>query len=167
MEPLPTFQDVVALMRSAKPPLACRVVELRGKVTERSARVLFDGLEGWFIEDDSRIELRTSEGCVLFDSDGKLERIGPTSTGVHSNGWVKTPIQGHLMNLDDAAGRVIRRDEVDGRQALLVEVDGLRRDEDIAFHLHVDLITGIVVQMSRPDMGVVLCVEDLRVGTTT
>jgi hypothetical protein len=31
MEPLPTFEDVVALMRSAKPPLACRVVDLRSR----------------------------------------------------------------------------------------------------------------------------------------
>ena len=166
-ETSPTFEQVIELMRSAKPPIACRVVELRDHLAERSARVLFDGLQGWFIEDDTRVELRASENCALFDADGKLERVGPMSAGVYSNGCVKAPIEGHLMDLHRVTGRVIRREELDGRQTVLVEAFGLKSDEDIAFRLHVDLATGIVLQISRPDLGVVLRLEELRVGSSS
>ena len=30
---------------------------------------------------------------VLFDSKGNLQRVAPGVGGVHSNGWVKTPIE--------------------------------------------------------------------------
>jgi len=84
---------------------------------------------------------------------------------VHSNGWVKTPIQGRRMNLDGATGRVISREEVDGRRSILVEFLGLRYPEDTVFHLHIDLETGIVLRTSRPDLGLILRLEDLRIGT--
>jgi hypothetical protein len=51
VEPLPTFEQVLELMRSPKPPIACRVVELDGRSTRRAAAVLFDGLQGWYIDD--------------------------------------------------------------------------------------------------------------------
>lgn len=164
-ETLPTFEEVVELIGSTKPPVACRVVELRGDGTERSAKVLFDGVESWFIEDGARVELRASRDRVLFDEAGELRRVGPGSAFVYSNAWVKTPIEGYLMNLEGATGRVTGRDEVDGRQAVIAEFLGLRVGEDIAFLLHVDLETGIVLRMSRPDLGEVLRIEGLRVGT--
>jgi hypothetical protein len=46
LEPLPTFEQVCELMRSPKPPIACRVVELDGGSVRRTATVLFDGLQG-------------------------------------------------------------------------------------------------------------------------
>jgi hypothetical protein len=90
-EPLPTFEQVRELMRSSKPPIACRVVELDSGTARRMAAVLFDGLQGWYIDDGTRVEVRSSDEVVLFDSEGGLQRIGPGMGGVHSNGWVKTP----------------------------------------------------------------------------
>jgi hypothetical protein len=63
-----TFDEILALIRTPKPPLSCKVVELREGVVVRSARVLFDGLEGWFVEDDDQIELRSAHDRALFDT---------------------------------------------------------------------------------------------------
>lgn len=45
VEPLPTFEQVLELMRLPKPPIACRVVEFDGRTARRTAAVLFDGLQ--------------------------------------------------------------------------------------------------------------------------
>lgn len=165
-ETLPTFDEVVELIRSAKPPIACQVVELRDSVTLRSARVLFDGLQTWFIDDDGKIELRGSDGSALFDAAGELERVAlGKGKMVHSNGWVKTPIEGRRMDLDRASGRVVGREDVGDRRAILVEFLGLKAGEETTFQFHVDLATGIVLRMSRSDLGQVLRVAGLRVGT--
>lgn len=163
-EASPTFDEVVDLIRSPKPPLACRVVELRDGVAARSARTVFDGISGWFIESDERVEFRHSDDFVVFEEGGELKRVGP-GVQVHSNAWVKTPIQGRRMSLDEATGRVIGREEVDGRRSILVEFLGLRSGEDTLFQLHIDLETGVVLRMSRPDLGLILRLEDLRIGT--
>jgi hypothetical protein len=112
VEPLPTFEQVLELMRSSKPPIACRVVELDGVTPRRTAAVLFDGLQGWYIDDGARAEVRSSNESALCDSGGKLQRVGPGVGGVHSNGWVKTPIEPRRMSLDRATGRVLRRDVI-------------------------------------------------------
>ncbi len=151
-------------MRQARPPITCRVVEFRAELTARSARVMFDGSQGWFIEDDAGVEFRACDGSVLFDADGRLEHV---SGDAHSNAWVKTPIQGDRMNLDDATGHVIGLEEFDGRQTVVVDTLGLRAGEDVTFRLHVDLATGIVLQMSRQDLGTVLRIEQLRVGASS
>jgi hypothetical protein len=163
-ETLPGLDEVIDRMRSPKPPLACRVVELRDGVAMRSARALLDGLSGWFIESDGRVELRHSDDLVVLDEGGELKRLGP-GVPVHSNGWVKTPIEGRRMNLDDATGRVIGREEVDGRPSFLVEFHGLRSGEGTIFLFHIDVDTGCVLRMSRPDLGTILRLEDLRIGT--
>jgi len=162
-ETVPTFDQVVDLIRSNKPPLACRVAELRGGVEERSARVLFDGISGWYIESAEGIEFRHSEDFVLFDGGGGLRRLGPSMPS-HSNGWVKTPIEGKRMNLDQATGRVIDLVDVDGRDSALAEFNGLRSGEDAVFQLHIDLDTGIVLRMWRADLGLILRLDDLRIG---
>jgi hypothetical protein len=146
---LPTFAEVVASLRSPKPPLTCRVIELEDGTEKRSARVLFDGMSGWFIEDDARVEFRSSDDRVLLD-EGDVLRALP---GAHSNGWVKTPIQGERMSLDQSTGHVIRREEVDGRPAVVAEFDGLRSGEDTVFVLHIDVETGVVLRMSRRTWG--------------
>jgi hypothetical protein len=161
---LPTFEEVVALLRSSKPPVACRVVELRDDVVQRSARVLFDGLEGWFIEDEERVEFRRSHDRVVFDADGELTRLGP-GQNVHSNAWVKTPIEGNRMLLDRATGHVIGFEEIDGRRAIIAEFQGLRSGEDTTFELGVDLETGVVLRTSRLDLGLVQRIDGFRVGT--
>jgi hypothetical protein len=157
---LPTFAEVDASLRSPKPPLSCRVIELKDGSEKRSARVYFDGLSGWFIEDDARVEFRSSDDRVLLDEGGVLRAL----PGAHSNAWVKTPIQGALMSLDRSTGRVIGHAEVDGRSANVAEFTGLRSGEETVFVFHVDVETGVVLQMSRDDMGDVLRVEELRVG---
>jgi hypothetical protein len=68
------------------------------------------------------------------------------------------------MTLDDATGRVLGREEIDGRSAIVAEFSGLRRGEDTVFLFHVDEQTGVVLRMSREDMGTVLRVDDLRVA---
>jgi len=164
VDTLPTFEQVCELMRSPKPPVACRVVELDRGTARRTAAVLFDGLQGWYIDDGARVEVRGSDECALFDADGKLERVGPGVGRVHSNGWVKTPIEPRRMNLDRATGRVLRRDTLEERSTLVIEALGLREGEDVAFWMQVDVATGVVIEMSRADLGVVLRVEGLRVG---
>jgi hypothetical protein len=164
VEPLPTFEQVRELMRSPKPPIACCVVELDGGTVRHTAAVLFDGLQGWYIDDGARVEVRSSDESVLFHSEGNLERVGPGVGHVHSNAWVKTPIEPRRMRLDRATGRVLRRDTLDGRPTLVIEALGLREGEDVLFEMQVDVGTGVVVQMSRNDLGPVLRVKGLRVG---
>lgn len=159
-----TFDQIVDLIRSNKPPLACRVIELRDGVEERWARVLFDGVSGWYIEGTEGTEFRHSEDFALLDDGANLRRLGP-SMASHSNGWVKTPIEGKRMSLDQATGRVIGWEEVDGRQSVLAEFSGLRSGEDVVFQLHIDLDTGVVLRMSRSDLGLILRLDDLRIGS--
>jgi hypothetical protein len=139
VEPLPTFEQVLELMRSSKPPIACRVVELDGVTPRRTAAVLFDGLQGWYIDDGARAEVRSSNESALCDSGGKLQRVGPGVGGVHSNGWVKTPIEPRRMSLDRATGRVLRRDGIDERPTLVIEALGLREGKDVIFEMQVDV----------------------------
>ncbi|MFL5791140.1 MAG: hypothetical protein ACJ76A_06510 [Actinomycetota bacterium] len=159
---LPAFDQVVALLGSPKPPLICRVIELEGGIEKRSARVIFDGQSGWFIEEGERIELRSTDERVLLDEGGFLRCLPPRA---HVNAWVKTPIQGDRMSLDQTTGRVVGREEVDGRTAVVTEFAGLRSGDDSVLVLFVDVETGVVLQMSSEDGGVILRLEDLRVCT--
>ncbi len=165
VEPLPTFEQVLELMRSPKPPIACRVVELDGRTARRTAAVLFDGLQGWYIDDGARVEVRSSDESVLFDSEGNLQRVGPSVGSVHSNGWVKTLIEPRRMSLDRATCRVLRRDTLDERPTLVIEALGLREGGDVNFKMQVDVATGLVMAMSRANLGLVLRVEGLRIGS--
>jgi hypothetical protein len=69
------------------------------------------------------------------------------------------------MSLDRATGRVLRRDTLDERPTLVIEVLGLREGEDVNFKMQVDVATGVVMAMSRADLGLVLRVEGLRIGS--
>lgn len=130
VDPTLTFEEVVRRMAAPKPPLACRVVELRDDAPIRVATVLFDGLEGWYIDDGERTEFRSADDRVVFGSSGRLERSGPGSGSVHSNAWVKTPIEGWRMNLEGITGRVLGHEPVDGRETALLEAHGLRAGEE-------------------------------------
>src|SRR5215211_7029207 len=70
------------------------------------------------------------------------------------------------MSLDRATGRVIRRDELEERPTLVMEADGLREGEDVVFQMQVDVATGVVLQIPRGDLDLVLRVEGFRVGGT-
>jgi hypothetical protein len=159
-----TFDEIVDLICSPKPPLVCRVVELTDGNAVRSARVIFDGIEGWLIETDEGTEFRHTADFVLFDEGDSIRRLGP-GLGAHSNGWVKTPIEGHRMSLDQASGRVLGLDVVDGRPSIRVEFHGLRAREDVVFQFDVDLETGVVLRISRTDLGLVMRLEELRIGS--
>ncbi|MGZ8619581.1 MAG: hypothetical protein ACXWYE_06740 [Actinomycetota bacterium] len=163
-EALLTFDEIVDLIRTPKPPLACRVVELTDGDEVRSARVIFDGIAGWLIETDEGTEFRHADDFVLFDKEGTLRRLGP-GLSAHSTGWVKTPIEGRRMSLDQASGRVLGLGVVDGRRSMRAEFRGLRAAEDAVFEFDVDLETGIVLRMSRTDLGLVMRLEDLRIGS--
>jgi hypothetical protein len=54
---------------------------------------------------------------------------------------------------------------IDERPTLVIEALGLREGEDVIFEMQVDDATGVVVQVSRADLGLVLRVEGLRVGS--
>jgi hypothetical protein len=69
------------------------------------------------------------------------------------------------MSLDRATGRVLRGDTLDERPTLVIEALGLREGEDVTFEMQVDVATGVVMQKSRNDLGLVLLVEGLRVGS--
>ena len=60
---------------------------------------------------------------------------------------------------------MLRRDTLDGRPTLVIEAVGLREGEDVVFEMQVDVARGVVMQMSRADLGLVLRVEGLRVGS--
>jgi hypothetical protein len=162
----PSFERVRGLIESHKPPLSCRVVETRENEIVRSAIVIFDGINGWYIDDGERVELRASEDRVTFVEHGAVERIGPGMVASSGN-WVKSVIDGRrIAYLDRATGEVVGREEVGGRSCWVVDVEGLKRDADIVFRLHVDEETGIVVRMAREDLGEVLRVEDLVLGSS-
>lgn len=158
-----TFDAIVDLIRSSKPPLACRVVELRDGEELRSARVIFDGIAGSLIETEKRTEFRHADDFVLLDEEGTLRCFGPGLVA-HSNAWVKTPIEGRRMSLDQASGRVFGREVVAGRPSVRAEIEGLRSGEDVVFQFHIDLETGVVLRMARADLGLVMRLEDLRIG---
>ena len=69
------------------------------------------------------------------------------------------------MSLDRATGQVLRGDTLDERPTLVIEALGLREGEDVTLEMQVDVATGVVVQISRNDLGLVLLVEGLRVGS--
>ncbi|MGZ4108480.1 MAG: hypothetical protein ACXVP7_02215 [Actinomycetota bacterium] len=162
----PSFDRIRGLIESHKPPLACRVIETRGDEVVRSASVVFDGINGWYIDDGERIELRAAEDRVTFVENGAVERIGPGMVASSAN-WVKSAIDGRRIAYLDQASRVVAgREEVGGRSCwVVVDVEGLKRGGDGPFRLHVDEETGIILRMSRDDVGEVLRIEDLVLGT--
>jgi len=166
-EETPTFDEVKRLIAAKKPPLAARVVERRDGNPTREASVVFDGINAWFIDDGSRIEMRAAEDRVVFVEEGSVERVGPGMVA-SSNNWVKTPIDGRRMPyLDRSEGEVLGRDELFERSCWLVRAEGLRADEDAVLLLHVDTETGVILREAREDADVVLDVEELMLGTAT
>jgi hypothetical protein len=165
-EPTPSFEEIRRLVTSRKPPLAARVVDRRDGEVMREASVVFDGINAWFIDDGSRIELRAAEDRVVYVEEGSIERIGPGMVAA-SNAWVKTALDGRRMAFDQAEGEVLGRDDVAGRRCWLVRVDGLKRNDPATFLLHVDAETGVVMRTAREEADVVLDVEELMLGSVT
>jgi hypothetical protein len=166
-EPLPSFNHLRGLIASKKPPLAARVVERTDGQVTREASVVFDGINGWFIDDGTKLELRAAEDRVVFVEEGGLERIGPGMVA-NSNTWVKNAIDGRRMAyLDRADGEVLGPDELGGRPCWLARASGLRSEEEVVVLLHVDRETGVLMRTAREDLDVTLDVEELMLGAVT
>jgi hypothetical protein len=163
---LPTFDELRELMVSRKPPLTARVVQQRADEPDRSASVIYDGLNGWYIDDGTRIELRPSEDRAVLIENGAIERYGPRMD-VYVHGWVKLAIDPRRMaELEEASGSVVGRDVLLDRECWIATVVGLKGGDDAELTLHVDIESGVVVRIARADMpGEVLEVRELRIGT--
>jgi hypothetical protein len=161
----PSFDRIRGLIESPKPPLACRVVESRDGRVVRSAAVIFDGINAWYIEEEARTELRAAEDRVVFVEGGSVVRVGPGMV-VSSSNWIKSAIDGRrIAYLDRATGSVLGPDVVDDRMCWVIDAEGLKSREDTVFRLHVDRETGVILRMAREDAGEVLRIEDLVLGS--
>lgn len=165
-ESLPSFEQVQRLIASKKPPLAARVVQRRGGDVTREASAIFDGINAWFVDDGSKIELRAAEDRVVFVEDGGVERVGPGMVAA-SNAWVKFALDGRRTAIDEAEGEVLGPDELAGRRCWLVRVRGLKAGNDAVFLLHVDAQTGLLLRTAREDLDETVDVDELLLGTVT
>jgi hypothetical protein len=163
---LPTFDELRELMMSRKPPLTARVVQQRAAEPDRAASVIYDGLNAWYIDDGTSVELRPAEDRAVLVEDGVAERFGPRMN-VYTHGWVKVAIDPRRMSeLEEATGSVVGRKLALGRDCWIATVLGLKSDEEVELTLHVDVETGVVVRIAREDLpGEVLEVHELRLGT--
>ena len=161
---LPTFDELRELMMSRKPPLTARVVQQRAVEPDRAASVIYDGLNAWYIDDGTSVELRPAEDRAVLVEAGVAERFGPRMN-VYAHGWVKVAIDPRRMaELEDATGSILGREPALGRDCWIATVAGLKSDEEVELRLHVE--TGVVVRIAREDLpGEVLEVRELRLGT--
>ena len=161
---LPSWDEVVDLLRSPKSALSCTVVRTDRPEGVRVASVVFDGDDGWWIEDEDGFGLQTSSERIVLGRRDAVELH--TSHHVYWRGLEKSLIEGRLIaNLDSATGSVVRADERGGRSCWVTEVDGLRSGEDVTFRLWIDRATGITLLMGRVDLdGPLVEVRDLRIA---
>jgi hypothetical protein len=161
----PTWTEVRRLILSPKPPLACTVVETHERAEIRRARVVFDGAEGWWIDDGVRTELRLTPDRAVFVDDQGVELVA-VDAFVYANGWVKSAIEGRLLAyLDDAEGQVQGSEDTLGRSCWICDVVGLKAGSDAPIRLGIDVATGLIIQMRMADPpGRALEIRDLRIG---
>ncbi|MDP9330927.1 MAG: hypothetical protein M3P11_09855 [Actinomycetota bacterium] len=162
----PTWNEVQELILNRKPPLACTVVETNGASETRRARVVFDGAEGWWIDDGVRTELRLNPNRAVFVDDQGVELVALDAL-VYANGWVKSAIEGRLLAyLDHAQGQLHGNNDVLGRSCWLYDVVGLKAGSDAPIRLAIDTATGVVMQMhSVGPPAWALEIRDLRIGS--
>jgi hypothetical protein len=154
-----------------KPPLRARVVEFDGDKVSRAAEVLFDGVEGWYIDDGSRQELNLGTSAVTLSEDVLTAYSGH----VHANAWVKPLFAGHLMTAFEAppsqvpsriTGEVAGRDILLGRPCHIAELKGMKDlDDETVFRMWVDEAHGFVLRMQRAGSAMRLEVAELIVGS--
>ena len=163
---LPSFDEIRELLVSRKPPLTARIVQQRADQPDRVASVIYDGLNAWYIDDGTSVELRPAEDRAVLIEGGVAERFGPRMN-VYAHGWVKVAIDPRRMSeLEDATGSIVGREPLLGRDCWIATVVGLKSDDEIEFTLHVDVESGVVVRIAREDLpGEVLEVRELRLGT--
>lgn len=164
MNDTPSWDELKDLIAThPKPPIKARVVE--HGVTERQAKVLYDGVDTWHIDDGTRIELTSARSTTIND-DRRFETMRDFG-GTASNNWVKTLVHGGLAAyLEDSTGQVVGSDEIEGRLCWVADVKGLREDDPTTeFRNWVDAHTGLILRISRQDaVDAVAELRDLEVG---
>lgn len=100
------------------------------------------------------------------DGEGRLFRDDGVPEELTGLGWLRSAIEPRLFAyLDGAEGDVLARERTGGREAIVVEVTGLRREGGAAFRLWVDEETGVVLRMERTgDPAPLLVLDGLTVS---
>ena len=162
----PTWKELQALLTSyPKAPIAATVT----RSGERSGRndvshaVVHDGLEGWFIRLDRSREFVFGTDSTVFVDEGGVRAV--RGARVAANLWIKALLQGRLLAaLDQAEGRCIGSESLEGRVCWITELEGLR-DDGATTRLWIEATHGYVLQMEGPDYRIQ--VTDLAIGTAT
>ena len=98
---------------------------------------------------------------VSTDDRGRLFRDDDVPEELTGLAWLASAIEPRLFAyLDRADGHVLARERTGGREAVVVEVAGLRREGGATFRLWVDDETGVVLRMERADDPAPLLVLD-------
>jgi hypothetical protein len=157
---LPDWEAIRALLqRRPKPPATATVYALGKPV----AKVVTDGRGAWWIDAGNERLLQGEPARALFVEAERLELI-LADTNVHTHLWAKQAFEPWGYELDRAKGAVVAREESAGREAIMVDVDGLKGS--VTFRLWVDEETGIILRMERADEPApILVLDDVRVGT--
>lgn len=149
------------MKRREGPSIRCRVVERLGSVT-REALVTYDGSRRWVISDAEKTHLNDGERCIVMHPNGVVERI---PVGAHIHGWVKVLITPRKMaHLDGAGGRVVGREEVQGRACWVVEAEGLKSGSDQTYRMWVDAEGAFVMRTVLLGLDGDQHLEDVVVG---
>jgi hypothetical protein len=133
---LPPWEAVRELLMAPKPALTCTVYGL-GK--PYPVRVAYDGDGVWTLDDGH-------------------------GGSVTSLAWARSALEPErYANLTRAGGSVLRREREGGRDLLVVDIEGLRREGGAALRAWVDEATGAIVRMERlNDPAPLVLVPDLR-----
>lgn len=136
MSDLPGWPVVRDLMLGPKPPLSCTAYGL-GK--PNAVRVTHDGVGGWTLDDGHR----STEATLS---------------------WARSAVEpSRYANLANADGEVLRKEREGSRDALVVEIAGLRRPGGAPLRTWVDEATGAILRMERiDDPAPIVLVLDLR-----
>ena len=156
-----------------KPPVRARLVERQDGTVIRTASVMYDGDDLWYVDDGHRIELNKTREVALLVDENALMRI---AGNVAANSWAKSMLAGHLLvGLDAppspsaeaprARGRVVAVESVNGYECWVADIEGLKADQDVTFRLWVEPNAGFVIRLMREDIGASVDAEDLVIGT--
>jgi hypothetical protein len=165
----PTWAEIRDLIRtSPKPPLRARLVERDG-AAQRQAVIIHDGVQGWYLDTGSAIELTNLDARSTVIVEGSRVRAW-RGFGVAINNEFKAAIQGTLIAyLEDSQGQIVAREPILGRPCWVAEVNGLWKDKPhAAFRIWVDEETGILLRIWRSDKPrYSLSIEELYLGKAT
>ena len=160
------------LISRPKPPVRARIIERENGRITRAATVLYDGEDLWYIDDGTRIELNsTGRFAVLVEGGEVIRRDG----NVAANNWAKQMLAGHLISGLDAPpspnlewprarGNVAGVEIANAYECWIIDVDGLKADQEVQFRLWVEPSAGFVIRLRRQDLDVSVDAEELVIG---